>query len=230
MNAVGPRGKAMLLHFAGDLTLYSHNQLYGRWAVHHAGDHPLAGLQVRVALHVPQAVAVLYSASEIAVLSPAELERHPYLVKLGIELLDPLTTPEAVRQQLDVPHFARKRLGDLLLDQGFLAGTGNYLRSEILFLARLDANIRLCDLGPDDKDRLAHAALDLTRQSYRTAGVTNDPARAEAARRAGADFEAYRFRVFAREGLACHECGSVVHRREVTGRGWFYCSTCQPAQ
>lgn len=227
LNAVAPRGKAMLLHFAGGLTLYSHNQLYGRWAVHRAGDRPLPGLQVRVALHVSEAVAVLYSASDIAVLPTAGLDRHPYLAKLGVELLDPATMLHDVRRQLDGPGFAGRRLGDLLLDQGFLAGTGNYLRSEILFLAGLGANIRLGDLSPSARDRLARAALNLTRQSYRTAGVTNDLARAEAARCAGAEFETYRFRVFARDGLACHDCGSPIRRTEVSGRGWFRCPTCQ---
>lgn len=229
LNAVAPRGKAMLLHFESDLTLYSHNQLYGRWAVHRAGDRALPGLQVRVALHVPEAVAVLYSASEISVLPTAQLSGHPYLSKLGVELLDPATTMEVVRRQLDDVRFAKRRLGDLLLDQGFLAGTGNYLRSEILFVAGLDANIRLGDLSTTAKSRLAAAALALTRQSYQTAGITNDIAKADAARQSGAHFEDYRFRVFAREGLACQDCAATIRRREVTGRGWFYCPDCQAA-
>lgn len=227
LTRVEPRGKAMLLHFAGGHTLYSHNQLYGRWAVHRKGDHPLPGLQVRIALHVPDAVAVLYSASEIAVLPTAALRSHPYLQKLGVELLDPATTPAAVRQQLDQDRFARRRLGDLLLDQRFLAGTGNYLRSEILFVARLAANIRLGTLSRSDKSRLAHVALSLTRQSYRTGGITQELGWAEAAKKAGTDFEDYRFRVFAREGLPCPNCKAMILRREVTGRGWFFCPQCQ---
>ncbi|MDX2219453.1 MAG: endonuclease VIII [Burkholderiales bacterium] len=227
LMAVAPRGKAMLLHFDSMHTLYSHNQLYGRWAVHRSGDRALPSLQVRVALHVPDAVAVLYSASEISVIPTAQLSGHPYLSKLGVELLDPATTMKVVRRQLDQVRFARRRLGDLLLDQGFLAGTGNYLRSEILFVAGLDANIRLGDLSPAAKSGLAAAALDLTRQSYCTAGITSDIAKAEAARRNGAHFEDYRFRVFAREGLACPDCAATIRRQDVTGRGWFYCPACQ---
>jgi endonuclease VIII len=229
LDAVAPRGKAMLLHFANGLTLYSHNQLYGRWAVHRAGDRPLAGLQVRAALHVPEAVAVLYSASDIAVLPTGTLNQHPYLCKLGVELLGATTGLEDVRRQLDAPRFARRRLGDLLLDQGFLSGTGNYLRSEILFAARLDANIRLGNLASRQKDTLAEAALELTLQSYRTAGVTAELRRAEAARKSGAVFEDYRFRVFAREGLPCPDCGAPIRRSNVSSRGWFHCSSCQPA-
>lgn len=230
LTAVAARGKAMLLHFEPGLSLYSHNQLYGRWAVHRAGDRALPGLQVRVALHVPDAVAVLYSASEIAVLPTAQLGGHPYLSRLGVELLDPDTTFAAVRRQLDEDAFSRRHLGDLLLDQRFLAGTGNYLRSEILFVARLDANSRLGELTTTAKSRLAEAALKLTRQSYRTAGITNDPEQAAMAMRAGAGFEDYRFRVFAREGKPCPDCATPVRRREVSGRGWFHCPVCQSAR
>lgn len=34
------RGKALLTHFSGGLTLYSHNQLYGVWRVVDAGAQP----------------------------------------------------------------------------------------------------------------------------------------------------------------------------------------------
>lgn len=37
---VGTRGKALLTHFSNDLTLYSHNQLYGVWRVVDTGEEP----------------------------------------------------------------------------------------------------------------------------------------------------------------------------------------------
>jgi len=227
--ATTSRGKAMLNQFANGFTLYSHNQLYGQWAVHRAGDRQLPNLQVRVALHARDAVAVLYSASEIAVWRTDDLSHHPYLMKLGVELLDPAITAADVVEQINQPRFARRPLGALLLDQGFLAGVGNYLRSDILHAARLTANIRIADLTPKQKQALAHWALALTRQSLQTAGVTNDLLLASRLEKAGADFETRHFRVFARDGLPCHDCGSTIRREEVTGRGWFYCPVCLAA-
>lgn len=37
---VETRGKALLTHFSNDLTLYSHNQLYGVWRVVDTGEEP----------------------------------------------------------------------------------------------------------------------------------------------------------------------------------------------
>ena len=47
---------------------------------------------------------------------------------------------------MEQPRFRAKRLYALLLDQHFIAGLGNYLRSEILFDARLHPERKLSDL------------------------------------------------------------------------------------
>ena len=60
------------------------------------------------------------------------------------------------------------------IDQGFLGGLGNYLRSEILFVARLHPTLRPIDCTTDQIAQLAAAAIALPWQSYETAGITND--------------------------------------------------------
>src|SRR3546814_3441858 len=54
------------------------------------------------------------------------------------------------------PYTSRFRsLGGLLLDQGFLAGMGNYLRSEVLFAANLLPQRRPRDLDAGERAALA---------------------------------------------------------------------------
>ena len=50
--AVDTRGKAMLTRFGNGLTMYSHNQLYGRWYAVRRPSLPDTGRQLRVALHI----------------------------------------------------------------------------------------------------------------------------------------------------------------------------------
>ncbi|HAP0005990.1 TPA: hypothetical protein IRO79_003938 [Escherichia coli] len=45
---VETRGKALLTHFSNDLTLYSHNQLYGVWRVVDTGEEPQTTRVLRV--------------------------------------------------------------------------------------------------------------------------------------------------------------------------------------
>src|SRR5690606_31424242 len=124
----------------------------------------------------------------------------------------------------------RTSLGHLLLDQRFVAGLGNYLRSDILHAAGLSARDRPADLDAGAIAALARAIVALPRQSYRTAGVTNDPAREKRPAVRGVPFEDRRFLVYGREGEPCWTCATAIRRVDAAGRGWFFCPRCQPAR
>lgn len=227
IDAVEAHGKALVLHFSGGQSIYTHNQLYGVWKVVAPNARPSSTRQLRLAIDNRTASALLYSASDIDVLGRDALARHPYLAKLGIDLLASATELAAVRAQIDAPRFQRRSLAALLLDQAFLAGIGNYLRSEILYVAGLRPDLNLIDLGDAARDRLARAALEITRQSYRTRGITNDLERAAALKRDGLAYGRYRHHVFDRAGETCWTCEATVEHRIVAGRNLFLCPVCQ---
>jgi endonuclease-8 len=227
IRAVEPRGKAMLVRFAGGFNLYSHNQLYGRWHVTKNGTRPRTHRQLRVAIHTHDASALLYSASEIEVLRDRELASHPYLTRLGADVLDRAVQPATVRRLLEDSRFARRRLGGLLLDQGFLGGIGNYLRSEILFAAGIDPARRPCDLDEDEKAAFARAALFISRRAYRTRGVTNAPATVRELRARGIPRRDYRHYVFGRDDEPCYVCSAEIEKLQVAGRRLYACRRCQ---
>lgn len=224
---VYPRGKAMLIAFDNGLTHYSHNQLYGEWRVMRASRDPENGRQVRAVLGTERHLAVLYSATEVALLDDAALARHPFLARLGPDVLDRATTRALIARSFADPQRARATVAALLLDQRFLAGVGNYLRSDILFASGLRPSRRAGSLSDDDRRRLAAAVFALPRQSLRTRGITNDRARAAALRSSGAAFEDLRFLVYARGGEACWHCGTRIRREDAGGRAVFYCPRCQ---
>ncbi len=227
--AVDTRGKAMLIRFGNGLVVYSHNQLYGRWYVTKAGRVPRTNRTLRMAIHNEENSAFLYSASEIDVLPEDEVEEHPFLKKLGPDALDDALSDAALAKRLADSRFARRQLAALLLDQGFVAGIGNYLRSEILFVAGIHPALRPGDLDRAQRQRLAKAIRRVTRQSYRTRGITNDTKRVARLKAEGLTRSRYRHHVFARGGLPCWSCRSEVERSTLGGRQLFVCPTCQPA-
>jgi endonuclease-8 len=229
VRGVEARGKALILHFAGGRSVYTHNQLYGKWLVGPAGARPGTSRDLRLAIETRDHAALLYSASEISVLPTAKLAEHPYVAGLGLELLAPGTTLAAVEAVLRERRFAGRTLGALLLDQGFLAGVGNYLRSEILFVARLPPEARPGELDAAQRRRLARAALTITRRAYRTGGVTNSPAAARRLRSQGVPYGQYRHFVFDRSEGDCPACGTVRSVRRIVraGRQLYWCGQCQ---
>jgi endonuclease VIII len=74
---------------------------------------------------------------------------------------------------------------------------------------------------------LAKAALDLTRQSYRTDGITNDLAIARQLKNQGVSYAQFRHWVFDRAGKKCHVCAGVIDRIDISGRGLYWCARCQ---
>ncbi len=229
VTAVDTRGKAMLTRFDNDLTIYSHNQLYGRWFVTRRPGFPDTLRQLRVALHASSHSALLYSASDIQVLTRRQLRQHPFLRRLGPDILDAELSAREIAARLAEPAFRNRTLASLYLDQAFIAGLGNYLRSEILWAARVSPDARPRALTTAERNRLARQTLRISRRSYRTSGLTVPMSLERTLRKHGWSFEERRFRVFGRGGLECHACGATIEKSTRAGRNLFLCPQCQGA-
>jgi endonuclease VIII len=225
--SIRPRGKALLTRFSNGLSIYSHNQLYGVWYVRKAQSFPTTNRQLRLALHTSKKSALLYSASDILVLNDDEVAAHPFLNRLGPDILDDTVTIEEVLERLTDKRFMRRGFPTLLLDQSFLCGLGNYLRSEVLFLAGIYPTKRPIDCTSEQLQRLAAAAIEVPRQSYETKGITNDLTRALELKAQGKPRWFYRHWVFSRMNQPCYLCGDRIVKDEVGGRRVYFCPTCQ---
>ena len=222
--SVQSRGKAILTHFDNGYSLYSHNQLYGRWQIIEGDNYPQSTRSLRLAIHSENHTALLYSASNIEILKTRQLNTHPYLSRLGPDLLDPETTIDAIIERLA----ARRRcLMSLLQDQSVLAGMGNYLCCEALHVSGIHPQQKPVDLNDRQLRQLAENCLSLTRQSYQTQGITNAIKRAENLREQGLDFEDYRFYVYRRAGQTCYRCKDTIVKGRFCGRMGYICPTCQ---
>ena len=132
---------------------------------------PKTNRQLRLAIHTDQHSALLYSASDISVWKTADIEEHPFLKRIGPDILNPDLTWR--RLLIDCKQrFRRRALNSVYLDQAFLAGLGNYLRSEILFVAGIHPAQKARDLSRGQIGKLARATLEISQRSYALKGVT----------------------------------------------------------
>ena len=222
------RGKALLTHFDSGFTIYSHNQLYGVWRVVKRDKLPKTKRQLRLALHTDQHSALLYSASDISVWETRHIEDHPFLKRIGPDILNPDLTWRMVAERLQSKAFSGRALNSVFLDQAFLAGLGNYLRSEILFIAGINPAHKARDLTKGQIGRLARTTLDISQRSYALAGVTLPERQYKALKKQGATYGKARFFVFSRAGQACRVCQTNIQRSTANSRRIYTCSICQP--
>jgi len=231
---VRSRSKAILTEFADGTVLYSHNQLYGEWRVH-TRDAPFAARQVRLRIETANARAVLYSATDFSWLRAGQEHQHPYLAKLGPEVLNGEVTAKMLATRL--AEFPRRVVAAALLDQNVIAGLGNYLRADILFVAGVDPRVQIGQLAPAALLRIANACKKLSARSVHQCGVVRPLAEYIASlqdksnhqARDGDAYQASRFYVYNREGKPCWTCGTKIQRVTQGGRGLFLCEVCQHA-
>lgn len=227
VTALETRGKALLTYFDNGTVMYSHNQLYGRWMTSKLPRLPKTNRSLRIALDTLTHTARLYSATDIDFMAEDEVELHPFLRNIGPDLLSADLSGEIILERLQSDRFRRRSLGALYLDQHFIAGIGNYLRSEILWDARLAPDSRPMDLTDKQLTQLAKSTLRIGRRAYLQRGVTVTKKLATELKEQGMSYSRYRHYVFTREGEACYHCGDRIRKTTVAGRQFYLCPFCQ---
>ncbi|WP_395339570.1 endonuclease VIII [Ningiella sp. W23] len=225
--SVETRGKAMLIHFENDKSVYSHNQLYGVWKTAKRGQLPNTKRSLRLALHTQEKSAILYSASDIAVYDTPRLIEHPFLQKIGPDILDPKLTWQDVRSRLLSKRFCKRGLSALYLDQHFIAGIGNYLRTEMLFAAGVHPDLKPYQLSKAQVRKLAQQTLVIGKRAYDTRGHTVPNKLALKLAKTKGAYESVRFMAFNREGQSCRECVTPIIKAQRNGRRIYWCERCQ---
>lgn len=151
----------------------------------------------------------------------ADLDRHPRLVGLGLEPLDPAFTGAALRRALAG---RRSELKVALMDQQIVVGVGNIYASEALFRARLSPR-RVAGLtGPRAAGRLARAIQAVLVDAIAAGGSSlRDYVQADGE----LGFFQDRFNVYGREELPCPVCSTSIRKAVQANRATFFCPRCQ---
>ncbi|REL24289.1 endonuclease VIII [Rhodohalobacter sp. SW132] len=226
IRSVEAFGKGLVIGFSIDLNMFSHNQLYGKWFIKSAGEYPNTNRKLRVELQTPQKSALLYSASEIEVLDNESIKMHTYLGGLGPDILKPISADEIVeRCRMDA--FKRRSFAALLLDQSFLSGIGNYLRTEILFDSGIDPSDSPGKLSDEQLEQFAKSAITISHRAYESGGITASDNWVQAAKKNGEKRRSYRHYLFNRDEESCRICGAEIVKLNKSGRRIYVCPECQ---
>ena len=144
VDAVSSRGKHLLLMFSGDLVLHTHMRMNGSWHIYRPGERwQRAARDMRIVLATGDFVAVGFNIPVAELLSGADLVRHRQLQSLGPDLAgDAFDAADVLRRMrgVDAP------IADVILDQRIVAGIGNVLKSEVLFVSGVGPFVRAADL------------------------------------------------------------------------------------
>lgn len=209
VERVEARGKNLLLHFDDDLVLHSHLGMNGAWHVYprRARWHRSRG-SAWLVLSTKLNQAVQFGGPTLALLTEAELARHPRLARLGPDILATDFSAERGATALRGAE-ADRQLGDALLDQRLISGVGNVFKSEGCFAAGLDPWRQLGDLSDAELTRVVTETVALMR--------------------AGLEGRRPERQVYKRAKLPCPRCGAPLRARGQgdDNRTTYWCGRCQ---
>jgi formamidopyrimidine-DNA glycosylase len=221
--ALERRGKYLIVRFESGRALLIHLRMTG--SLRHVGPGSRANDPHR------RAVVRLDDGSDVAyrdvrrfgtwlLLEPDELE--PYLSRrVGREPLDRGFTTRRLAERLAG---RRAPLKAALLDQRTVAGLGNIYVDEALWRAQVHP-LRLA--GALDQDEIARLTRGI--KGALKAGIARQGAslRDYSTPDGGRGRMQEEFRVYGRAGEPCSRCGTPIDKIRVSGRGTWYCPTCQ---
>jgi len=215
------RGKYLLFHLEGGVTLLIHLGMTGRLLL---GPLPPALPHVHLVLTLEGGLTLTFQDvrrfGQVLVFPPGK-PLAP-LDKVGREPFSRRVTPGWLIEQA----MGRARpLKNFLLDGRILAGLGNIYACEVLAAAGLHPATPAGRLSLDDWGRgLQETRRILTRAIRRGGTTVNDYLNS----RGEAGLFQLELMVYGREGELCRRCGTRVERLTQAGRSSFFCPRCQP--
>ena len=226
VESVSSRGKHLLMALSGDLVLRTHMRMNGSWHIYRPGERwrkPERDMRVLVA--AADIVAVGFNIPVAEFLSRADLARHAQLAKLGPDLaaedFDRDEVLRRLRELADTP------IADALLDQRAVAGIGNVLKSEVLFVSGVDPFATVRQLSDETLVRIVDESRRLMKMNVLDRTAMLSPA---IGRRTTGSLDPFqKLWVYSRGGRPCRKCGTPI-RSIHTGsdaRLTYWCATCQ---
>jgi endonuclease-8 len=217
------RGKHLLLRLSGGLTLRTHMRMRGSWHLYRHGERwQRSPRAARIRIDTADWVAVAFDVPVAEFVRDADLARHRPLTMLGPDLGDPAFDRSEALARLAAA--GPRPIGEAILDQRVIAGLGNVLRAETLFLAGVHPESPAGALGAELLARVVDTAAGLIQANARpAAGMTRNTTRRTAPGEA--------LWVYQRTGQPCRRCGAAI-RSAVPGvdaRRIYWCPACQPA-
>jgi endonuclease VIII len=229
---VESRGKWVMIQFSGGATLATHMLMNGSWHIYRRGERwqqPRSNM--RIFLENSDYCAVGFSVPVAKMLKPRELERAVRIPAPSIDVLsDQFDSAEVERRMV-----ARgdKEIGDVLLQQGVMAGLGNVFKSEVCFVTGVNPFCKTSALTSVQIDALIAAARKLVKANVLE--DSGDRIVTYGGRKRRTTHEAdpgESLWVYGRKGESCRRCGEPImslmqgHGVRVT----YWCPRCQPMQ
>ncbi|MEC0180732.1 DNA-formamidopyrimidine glycosylase [Paenibacillus peoriae] len=223
ITGVERRGKFLRILLDG-LVLVSHLRMEGRYGLY--SQHDPVEKHTHVIFHFKDGTELRYQDVRqfgTMHLFPAgqDLLEKP-LNKLGLEPMDESFTPEKLRAAVGTRSASIKAA---LLNQSYVVGIGNIYVDESLFKAGIHPAQPAKSLT-DSQFQVLHETIVSTLDASIKGGGSSVKSFVNGQGKTG-DFQ-HQLQIYGRNAKPCVNCGTLIEKSVVAGRGTHHCPACQP--
>ncbi len=221
--ATGRRGKYLLIHLASGDDLIAHLRMTGRMLCTDQG-HPLLP-HTHVIFRLNNGRELRFADTRrfgcLWLKAKDETDDFTGISRLGIEPFDQAFGWKYLKEKLHKRHIAIKQG---ILDQSILAGLGNIYADEVLFAAKIHPERKTDTISDQEWQAIAANIPPILLSSIANNGTTFSDY-LDGAGQKGKNMP--NLKAYKRAGLPCVNCGEILLKTRVGGRGTSYCPKCQ---
>ncbi|AUM62929.1 DNA-formamidopyrimidine glycosylase [Spiroplasma monobiae] len=207
-----------------ELVLISHLRMEGKWFVYEAGTQ-YEQKHVEAVFELSDNKLLVYT--DTRKFGTLHLqEKSKFRTQKPIQNVGPEPFDSSLNGQylMDIMSGSNKHIKTVLLDQTKISGIGNIYADEILFEAKIHPEKRASSLKLRNYEDILNASKRILKRSIELGGSTIDSYQPEQ----GIDGKYQNeLKVHLRKDKPCFECGRIIQKIKVNGRGTYFCGECQ---
>lgn len=220
IQAIKRRGKYLILVLDKGYFLVVHLGMSGRFYMQEE-EGELTAPHIHFVLHLNNGQKLVYEDARRFGGIRLCFDPETMLAHMGIE---PLSRQFTVKYLTQICRQRKVPIKTLLLNQNLIAGIGNIYADEALFTAGIRGHRPAGTLSAAEIRRLRRAIVQVLQQSIEERGTTFRDFR-DGFNRSG-NFQ-NSLKVYGRTNQSCCQCGGIIKKEIIGGRGSHYCEHCQ---
>lgn len=234
--AVGRRAKIIEIYLDGGLVLLTHLKMTGQYLFQNsdqvlAGGHPTAdwrqqlpGKHTRVQINFADGAKLFFNdMRKFGWIKLVQKQDLPVIYqKLGPDVIDEKLTAEYLSQQLSSRKMPIKQA--IMLNE-ILCGVGNIYACDSLNEARISPLRPAKSLTFQEVARLLASMKKIIASAIENGGTTFDGKYVDIEGKAGNNQS--KVLTYGREAKSCYNCGGIIKKIKLGGRGTYFCPDCQ---
>ena len=215
-------GKLLVIHFDVGLSLTIHLMMVGQLRLWRTSECIQPQTELVLQFEKNKIVSLSHVSLRHVHLIPTQaLARQTFISRMGLDVLSPNFTFKTFEETLES---GKGKIKPFLINQTYLAGIGNTYADEILFSARLDPQNNISKFQRKHMRKLFDAIRTELLKGIELAG-SSEMNFVDLYGSSGRYQK--QFQVKRRKDQPCFRCRTKIKRILVSGRGSYYCPTCQ---